>query len=266
MYPHAARSRLITLLNRDARRLEARFRGTITNEFKQLGAAAVSAWRGVGGSVVTGMPAPKALSDRDLHMVQGMLRELKLAEWHVEHLTAAYKAHYQLVAVRTIAALGTLGIVIDSPDAISTQILELGGTRAGLVNVEAQTEKAIYRALAEGRDAGLGPVELERHIRALVEGGPNRRVSYRATRIARTETLHAQRMSALATYEGSEVFATVIAFDNLTGADDADCTERDGTEYTYAEADTEAAAEHPNGTLGFAPGRLAGDRLPPEGF
>lgn len=215
---------------------------------------AVREWVAAGGSAVTG-GGPKALNDRDAHMIREALRKMGLKQWKLEKLGGDYAKQYELVARTTIEGLGSMGIAIDRPDPVAVQIIELGINRHELVDIEAQTAKAIREAIAAGRADGLNPKAIERLIREKVEGGPSRSVSTRALRIARTETLHAQRASTLASLGESGAFATVIAFDNLLGHDDDECAERDGQEFTLAEA--EGIEDHPNGTLSWAPGALA---------
>ena len=186
-----------------------------------------------------------------------MLDALGLDEWQATVLGGEYAKHYSVVASQTFDTLGSAGITVNAPDAVAEQVVRAGGRRAGLVYLDSQTRAAVYGAIADGRAAGHGAQQIERTIRNYVEaGGRGRNVSARAMRIARTETLHAQRVSTLAAYEESGAFSTVIAFDNRLGYDDDDCMARDGTEFTFAEAEAEMDAEHPNGTLSFAPGEV----------
>ena len=67
--------------------------------------------------------------------------------------------------------------------------------------------------------------------------------------IARTETKNAQNESSLQAYETSDVVTGVIAFDNQTGFNDADCTARDGKVFSFDDARVEQGKEHPNYTL-----------------
>jgi len=125
----------------------------------------------------------------------------------------------------------------------------------GLIDIAEDTKRAIFRALAEGRSLGEGPPAVARRIREqvpagrFVKAGPQ----YRANLIARTETKFAQNASSMEAYRASEVVEGVLAFDNQTGFGDADCTARDGTVYSFDDADAQTAAEHPNGTLSWAP-------------
>ena len=45
----------------------------------------------------------------------------------------------------------------------------------------------------------------------------------------------------------------LLCFDAQLGPTDADCTERDGQEFNFADAQLLTANEHPNGSLDWAP-------------
>ena len=71
--------------------------------------------------------------------------------------------------------------------------------------------------------------------------------------IARTETRYSQNRSSMAAYHASDAVVGAKAWDNQTGYDDEDCTQRNQRIYTLEEADQLVESEHPNGTLKFAP-------------
>ena len=137
-------------------------------------------------------------------------------------------------------------------NALAQELVEMGGRRIGLLDIEEDTKRALYAILEEGRGQGLNPRDtakmIEEHVPAgrFVNAGP----SYRAELIARTETIEAQRISSLKMYDDSPAVKKVMAFD---GDGDEVCASRDGTEYTFGEAESESAATHPNCVLSWAP-------------
>lgn len=271
-----ARARVIRRLAADQQRLETAFAGRLEKRFGDLADLAVEKWRKVAPPVPAILEAPKMTDDEraaaeraaaagelaaaQLAAASNMLDDLGIDEWQSTVLGREYAAHYQLVSEQTFGILDeTIGLTLNAPDTVAEQIVRTGGRRVGMVYLDSQTRAAVYGAIADGRAQGWGAAQVERAIREYVEaGGRGRSVSARAMRIARTETLHAQRMSTLAAYEASGAFSTVIAFDNRLGHDDDDCVARDGAEFTFAEAEAEMMAEHPNGTLSFAPGTTTG--------
>lgn len=72
---------------------------------------------------------------------------------------------------------------------------------------------------------------------------------WRAPMIARTSTMSAYNAGTLASYSDADVAQT----EAVDGTDDPECADRNGQRFTLDEADTELAAEHPNGTLAFLP-------------
>ena len=165
-----------------------------------------------------------------------------------------YEAHYVRVLSATVESVNVsmgLGVMLDEP--LERRALNTAGTRKGLVNLTEQTRTAMYKTLAEGREAGLGPEALARTIRDGISKGPWNSVETRARVIARTETKFAQNDSSLTIYESAENVNMVLMFDAQIGDTDADCMARDGQTATFAEAESFMNTEHPNGTLSFAP-------------
>lgn len=265
--PARARVRYVVTQERAAARYASRFARRLEKFFADLAAEAAAAWRELDPpeQVVIGekslsdearaAAAAEELSRQQIELANRVLDRLQIQKWE-ERLAREYDAMLESIADNTISTTQSLlpGIQLNVPDAVREQILRQGGTRYKLVNLEEQTTAAIREAIADGTAEGLGVDAIERMIRDAVEGGgTGRNVSARAMRIARTETLHAQRLSSIATLDGSGAFATVIAFDNRIGHDDADCIERDQTVMTMDEAYSVLEDEHPNGTLNFAP-------------
>jgi len=195
--------------------------------------------------------AAKAAGDEAL--VRAILKAMGI-EAHQAAFKELYEAQYLAVA-QDVAAAGELaGLAGSLPDPVARAVVGAGGRRAGLVDLEDQSRKAIFDALADGRAEGEGAEQLAARIRDQVEGGPWTSAETRARTIARTETKYAQNVSTVqrARHEGVERF---IVFDGRLGPDRSTPSHiaRDGTIVTAAEAEEMAANEHPNGTLSFSP-------------
>ena len=253
----AAQRNVILALQRDAQRLEESFTRDLEPAFDELGRLAERAYEearvlvraGGNGLEEKQTPEDEALAER---IIQGMA----LSQWSQDALIPAFNGHYLRTTEMTVGSINTvLNLGVNLPDPVAREIVAAGGRRAGLLDITGETRQAIFRSLADGRAAGEGPAALGRRIRSQVPAGrfTNAGPKYRAQLIARTETLHAQRVSALQTYRTSDVVTGVVAFDNQTGFDDAECIARNGREFTFEEAEAEMAAEHPSGTLNFAP-------------
>jgi len=168
-------------------------------------------------------------------------------------LAVLFSAHYILAAEESTApAMATIGLATGIPDDVGRAIQATGGTRAGLVDLSTQTRKALFAAIEEGRAAGEGADALARRIRGMVGAGPWKSPEIRARIIARTETKHAQRMSAVIMGKDQGVTEFRV-FDARLGLTDAECESLDGILVDARTADELASAEHPNGTRDFVP-------------
>jgi HK97 family phage portal protein len=184
------------------------------------------------------------------------------------YLAAEFQASYAAVGEATYAAVSdTLGVVVgwDLNDPLNQALLETGATQAGLVDVDGQTQAAIYKALQEGRAAGDSIPQLVKRIQDYVEGcalypnicesqGPEAAAKYRATVIARTESKTAQNLSSLYAMLKSDIVEGVLVFDGdgcgWTGHADADLA--DGSTRTLEDALAHPLA-HPQCVRSFAP-------------
>lgn len=156
--------------------------------------------------------------------------------------------------------LGTYSVAQDhltttQQDAIRKRVLAEGGRRLGLIDISDDVKSALFRVLEFSREWEAGqpsPRQVARWIRSevpagrFVHAGPR----YRAQLIARTEILHSTRMSQLELAKADPYVKTVTAMD---GDYDEICADRDGTEFTLADADVEMLATHPNCVLSFVP-------------
>ena len=241
-----AQRRLIQALRRDAAVLEQAMADDLVEAFAELGQRAERAYReapDVGKQVV----APE-----DQGEAERILQRLHISQWQQAALLPAFDRHTLRTLEVTVGTINaTLGLQINLPDAVARQIVQAGGTRAGLVDITDDTRRALVRALAKGRELGEGPSTLGRRIRSQVPSGRFRTAGprYRAQLIARTETAYAQNGSAVATYKRSDVFTGVLVFD---GDEDAGCAVASGQVWTFARAADEPL-EHPQCTRSFAP-------------
>ena len=186
------------------------------------------------------------------------LGQIAISDWKKEELTPVLEKHARKVARNTVDSIGSvMNIAINVPDRVMREIVRDGGKRVGLIDIEGDTKKAMFRALAEGRELGEGADPLARRIRDSVPAGRfrNAGATYRSKLIARTETKWAQNESSLQAYERSPDITHVVAFDAQLGADrsDPDCIARNGRKFNLKDARVEMNEEHPNGTLSFAP-------------
>lgn len=230
-----------------------RFARTLHLRFRELGDQAAAAYERR-RSLKAAQPEPP--TGDDLLTVTEVMTLLNVAGWRDRVLRAELERHYLRVALATGETLeGVLGLGVMLPDPVQRVILDTGGRRAGLIDVDGQTREALYRALADGREAGEGPAKLAERIRGYVPAGRfgQAGAGYRARLIARTETKYAQNVSTLAAYQQSPAVGGVICYDNRTGYGDEDCTARDGEVMSFDDAQQAADEEHPNGTLSFGP-------------
>lgn len=162
--------------------------------------------------------------------------------------------HYLAVATATYATVAkNIGEVVDFNDERQRKVLIEGGRRLGLIDLADSTRKRLFRELADGRSLGEGPVEIARRIRDVVPAGKWSSPKIRAKMIARTETMHAQRISTIHAYQDAEDVEQVMIFDNVTGYGDEQCTALNGKVVPIDEAWELIGEEHPGGTRSFAP-------------
>lgn len=190
---------------------------------------------------------------KESELIQQIIDLLNLEAWE-QGLSSRYQAQYLAIARKTAAALEEAGFGTGLPDPVMRQIIAAGGTRAGLIDLDAQTRAAIFDALAEGRAQGEGVTALANRIANQVEGGVWSNAETRARVIARTETKHAQNISTLEAGRAAGVEEYVI-FDGRFGEPRSELSHiaRDGKIVSAEDAWTMATNMRPNCTLSFAP-------------
>ena len=248
--------RLIMAIEKEGVQLSAAFAERLEADFDDLGQLTADAFE----STVT----PEALASRtngqrkasDDSIAAQVIATLGLDKWIEDRLRASYETHYRNTAEATVATINqVLDLEVNLPDEAMRRVIHRGGTRLALLDVERDTRRAVIRAVASGREEGLGPIEVARRIRDEVPAGrfATAGPKYRAEVIARTETKFAQNVSSLETYKSAETITAVVAFDARLGDTDPDCEARDGQTFTFEQAEVELGLEHPNGTLSFGP-------------
>lgn len=236
--------RLISRLSDDARKLSNAWTPVVVKFLDRLG-------RELYDAALT-VIEPKA-SPEDEAIVAGIVDILG-----IDALKSAfedmYGAQYLSVARVTYDSVGTtMGLVVGLSDDRAEAIVRAGGKRAGLVDFTESIRKRTFIELEKGRVLGEGPPALARRIRDFVPAGRFGSPKTRASVIARTETIHAQRMSTLDAYTDAKNVSRVIIFDDRLGYGDEECAALDGLEVSLSDANELAASEHPNGTRSFAP-------------
>jgi HK97 family phage portal protein len=223
---------------------QAAFEKPLKGLFGRLGKAA--------GDQALPLLEPKAAKSDEL-LIALILDKLGIPVWESE-LRQAYEAQYLEIAKAVADAAERAGLGASLPDPVARSIVAAGGRRAGLVDLGAQSRKAMFQALAEGRAEGEGAQQLAARIAVYVKGGPWTSAETRAQVIARTETKYAQNISTIerARAGGVDRFVT---FDGRLGPGRSDlfCMARNNSIVTADQATAMADTEHPNGTLSFAP-------------
>ncbi|WP_432769797.1 MAG: phage portal protein [Sphingopyxis sp.] len=247
---YARGSRFALILQGQERGLAEAFEGPLKSFFARLGGSAAA----IASPLLEerfGKSARGAKADELL--VDLILDGLGIPKWDSE-LRRLYQAQYAEVAKQHGEAAAAAGLGASVPDQVAQSIIAAGGRRAGLIDLPRQTRGALFDALAEGRAAGEGAEALAARILPQVEGGFWQSAETRARVIARTETKYAQNISTIERGRAAGVTSFII-FDGRLGPGRSLLAHmaRDGLIATTAEAIAMADAEHPNGTLSFAP-------------
>ncbi len=242
--PSAAQARYVATLARQTAALTESFEERLTAFFNQLG-------RSVARAALPILEEALKVSPEDRIIAERILEQAGIAPQAVL-FREIYQAHYLTVAEVAGEAAEIIGLAADLPDPVARAVVSTGGTRAGLIDLEAGVKRTLFDTLTEGRAAGEGPPALARRIRDDIPRGRWSDVRIRSRVIARTETAFAQNISTIERSRAADLQRALV-FDNRTGFDDEICPGLDGIEVTLEEAEALAVAEHPNGTRSFSP-------------
>lgn len=236
---------LVAALRVDQRRQIPLFAADLRREFKILGHLVSVAADSQGGLLLESVASVR-------RRIKEILSASHLKTWAKERLQPILEQHYQQVAQATWKTISKQGVPTTMRDEVEREIIAKGGKRLGLLDIEDDTRTALFNVIRDAREQALSPRVIARMIEQYVPQGRyvNAGSTYRSRLIARTETLHAQRMSSISSYRASPSVEKVIAFD---GDGDAECAGRNGEIFTFEDAEAEADETHPNCVLCFAP-------------
>lgn len=225
----------------------AMFEEPLRDLFAELGEAAErAAMQVLSGKQLT--PEDRDFAEKVLDILLAALDVIR------GKLDEIYSAAYLRSARNVVSALSeAYGIEISLSDPAQVNLLRIGGTRRGLIDLSAQTREALFEAIAEGRSQGLASDNLARFIRDRVEAGPWRDAATRARVIARTEGAFAANSASIQAAREMPGVELMMIHDNRAGFDDEICAALDGAVVTIAEAEALLFAEHPNGTRSATP-------------
>jgi SPP1 gp7 family putative phage head morphogenesis protein len=238
-------SKLIVAFEKDRIRLERLFIPELMKEFRALGSHVANAAEGQGGLLIEA-------SRDERSRIASILNAAGLKRWAQAHMKPLFQRQWRRVMDSTVLTLTRLDVPVTLRNELAQDLLDMGGRRIGLLDIEEDTKRSLFHVLEEGREQGLNPRDTAKLIEEKVPAGRfvNAGPSYRAELIARTETVEAQRQSSLKMYKDSPVIKKVVAFDGDT---DEHCAGRNGVEFTFGDAELESASTHPNCVLSWAP-------------
>ena len=251
---------LVVAMAKDWQRLTDAWSKDLSSVFNTFGTQVSSAWL----SAVVALTAGNAPDFRDRKMVT-KADPVAFPEWddaaeeiletvRLMDLTVPYEMQYRRVLHSTAGLLNEiLELGVGLQDTQEIAVVAQGGKRVGLVDMAGQTRDAMFDALAAAREAGDGPPQAARKIRDYVSAGPWRSADVRSVVIARTETKYAQNVSSIAVGRAADTVTAMQVVDAQLGPTDEDCELLDGQIVTFAEAESLALEEHPNGTRSFTP-------------
>jgi hypothetical protein len=215
-------------------------------EFQVLGGLVAREAEAHGGVLM------ESVTDAERQRIEEIIASSGLEHWQRVRLQPLIERIWTSVPYRTAEILRRSEIPVTLTDQMVNKMLQMGGTRAGMLDINKQTKDTMFRIIEFGKDKGMGPRAVASLIEEFVPKGPwvNAGVRYRSVLIARSEMLAAQRYASLQMYKDTPVVKEVLAFD---GEEDDVCANRNGETFTFQEAEEELANTHPNCVLGFAP-------------
>lgn len=250
--------RLMLALRRQEATLTAGFATDLEAAFNELGREAAAAYMAQKALVHAGNGKGSDPTSDERDLVLRIMSVAAVERFSQDRLAGVYNTWYARIgegAYESVSLRLGVDMAFNLEDPVARQVVAEGGRRLGLADISGETRGALYRALTDGREAGDGAAALARRIQQYVPEGrfANAGARYRATLIARTETKHAQNVSAIAAYRESNVVTGLRAVDAQLGDTDLDCELRDGRVFSFEDAEAEMAGEHPNGTLSWSP-------------
>lgn len=236
------------------RKLEKQHVPQVEALWRDLAKRVTGATEKAGGLVVVKAEADVAIARKEQARINAIVKAADVPGF------AKAKVDPWLAKLYEGAWLGTYSVAQDhltstQRDAVQRRVLAAGGRRLGLIDITGDVRAALFRVLEFSREWETGqpsPRQVARWIRSevpagrFVHAGPR----YRAQLIARTEIMHSTRVSQLELAKADPYVKTVTAMD---GDYDEICADRDGTEFSLADADVEMLATHPNCVLSFVP-------------
>lgn len=238
-------SKIVAELRRAQDPLVESFRKELARVFKELGKRVATATLSQGGLLF------ESKRERDAR-VQAIINAANLEAWEDGQLRPIYDYQYNKIAEATFKLLKKMGLKVSLREKFAKKILKTGGKRMGLLDIKGDVKKALFQVIEEGRAKGMNPRQTAKLIEKLVPRGRYTHAGskYRSQLIARTETLHAQRISTIEGYRSTNYIERVVALD---GDSDDECAARNGETFALDEAEVEASLTHPNCVLAFAP-------------
>jgi hypothetical protein len=174
------------------------------------------------------------------------VRKSKGAWWDeaVENARLRKAIERHNLAVATLVTEEVPKLIPHKAEPFEETVLDFIRTRTGerIAGINQTTRDAIAALIAEGFEQGLGPEEVADSIEAATAFN-----EARAELVARTESMFAYNEAALSSYR--EFGVTEV--EALDGDQDEECAERNGQTFSVDEAF--GIADHPNGTLDWAP-------------
>jgi HK97 family phage portal protein len=251
-----AMARGIARLQRDTKRLSDVLEQELLADFASLGEQAAEVFTTLHGPSLMSRSNGGRLKDALLDDAGVLLNRITFAlgidSWRETRLRGRLDQHYRRSIELTQASIAEiLGQPVDLSPTQVESIASAGANRRYLIDIRGETRKALQAAL-EGAKEGSSPAEIASRIRSLVPAGTYTQAGakYRAQMIAHAETMHAQRLTSIECYETSGKVHGLVAFD---GTDDEECAARNGQEFGFDQARLETEAEHPWGSLTWAP-------------
>lgn len=248
-----AQRQLVLALRRDERRLGTVFSGRMSELFTDLGRQAAAAFLDIAAVPATIRASTNGHEQKD-DPVRAVLSRLAVTRFVSSKIKPTYEGHYRLTADVTFETMnGVMALGAEITDAVAQRVLALGGRRVGLLDLEGDTRRAMFQALADGEAAGEGIRDLSKRVQQYVGAGPWSDAKMRAEIISRTETRYAQLTSIAEAAESSGVVRGYLVLDAQLGPTDEECEDLAGQEVGLDEGRALRDSEHPNGTRLLVP-------------